>query len=91
MKKIDLIREFKERANLKNMNDAREIIDALGAVIFDHIKDEDGVTPWSGVKFCATYRDARVGRNPKTGEPVNIEAKYKPCVKFGKAAKEAIN
>jgi len=36
-------------------------------------------------------RGARRGRNPKTGEPVNIPAKRIPYFKAGKELKELIN
>ena len=58
---------------------------------FANMKDEDGVTPFSGVKFYARYNEAKIGRNPATGESVNIAAKYQPKVRFGSHVKEIIN
>lgn len=42
-------------------------------------------------KFCVSKRKARQGRNPKTGEVVNIAAKNAPKFKAGKALKDAVN
>lgn len=41
--------------------------------------------------FSVKLRAARVGRNPKTGEPINIEASNIPNFKAGKALKDAVN
>jgi integration host factor subunit beta len=41
--------------------------------------------------FRVRGRGARRGRNPKTGEPVNIPAKRVPYFKAGKELKELIN
>ncbi len=41
--------------------------------------------------FSVKPRAARVGRNPKTGEPIQIEAANVPLFKAGKALKDAVN
>lgn len=41
--------------------------------------------------FCLHHREARVGRNPKTGESVEVPAKAIPHFKPGKALREAVN
>ena len=41
--------------------------------------------------FSLHYRPARVGRNPKTGDPVSIPAKYVPHFKPGKELRERVN
>ncbi len=41
--------------------------------------------------FEVRHRDARMGRNPRTGEPVQIKATNAPAFKAGKALKEAVN
>lgn len=41
--------------------------------------------------FSLHQRPARVGRNPKTGEPVNIPAKFVPHFKPGKELRERVN
>jgi DNA-binding protein HU-beta len=42
-------------------------------------------------KFAVTLRPARVGRNPQTGESVQIAASYKVAFKAGKVLKDAAN
>lgn len=41
--------------------------------------------------FAVKARSARVGRNPKTGEPIDIKAANVPVFKAGKALKDAVN
>ncbi|WP_144395760.1 HU family DNA-binding protein, partial [Pseudomonas sp. Kh7] len=41
--------------------------------------------------FKVTERAARTGRNPKTGEPIQIAASKSPAFKAGKALKEVCN
>lgn len=41
--------------------------------------------------FALHHRPARVGRNPKTGEPVRIPAKHVPHFKPGKEMRERVN
>lgn len=90
MKKADFIRELAAKAKL-TQKDTREILEVMGDVIVDHMKDDDGVAPFNGIKFIAVYREPRNARNPQTGEEFVTEAKYAPRVKFGKGVKEALN
>jgi len=41
--------------------------------------------------FEVRRREARMGRNPRTGDPVQIKAANAPAFKAGKALKEAVN
>jgi len=41
--------------------------------------------------FCLHYRPGRVGRNPKTGAPVSLPAKYVPHFKPGKELRERVD
>lgn len=41
--------------------------------------------------FAVKGREARVGRNPRTGEAVDIESKRVPHFKMGKALKDRLN
>ncbi|ALD15257.1 integration host factor subunit beta [Buchnera aphidicola (Aphis glycines)] len=41
--------------------------------------------------FSLHYRDARIGRNPKTGELVELSAKYVPYFKAGKQLRDRAN
>lgn len=41
--------------------------------------------------FVLNYRPPRQGRNPKTGDKVNIPAKYSPHFRTGKELRERVN
>ncbi|MEP1520535.1 MULTISPECIES: integration host factor subunit beta [Ascidiaceihabitans] len=41
--------------------------------------------------FSVKQRDARVGRNPRTGETVNVEEKHVPFFKTGKLLRDRLN
>ncbi len=41
--------------------------------------------------FSVKSRPARVGRNPRTGDPVQVEEKYVPFFKTGKELRERLN
>lgn len=41
--------------------------------------------------FCVHYRPPRVGRNPRTGAPVDLPGKHAPHFKPGKALRERVN
>lgn len=40
--------------------------------------------------FSAKHRDARTGRNPRTGEPMELSASRSPAFKAGKSFKDAV-
>jgi integration host factor subunit beta len=41
--------------------------------------------------FSVKQRDARIGRNPRTGETVNVEEKHVPFFKTGKLLRDRLN
>lgn len=41
--------------------------------------------------FALNYRPPRVGRNPKTGEPVHVPGMYTPHFKAGKALRDGVD
>ena len=72
----------------------REIENVVGA-LFDSITDQlakGGRVELRGFgAFSTRSRDARVGRNPRTGDPVSVNAKRVPYFKPGKEMRERLN
>ncbi|WP_347716582.1 integration host factor subunit beta [Sphingomonas sp.] len=72
----------------------REVEKVVGA-LFDSITGqlaESGRVELRGFgAFSTRSRDARVGRNPRTGEPVEVSAKRVPYFKPGKEMRERLN
>lgn len=90
MKRIDFIREFAKEAGL-SQKDAKEITEVMFDIIIKNMKDADGVSPVTGIKFTTVHKDARTARNPVTGGTVDVPAKDMPKVKFGASVKDALN
>ena len=72
----------------------REVENVVGA-LFDSITDQlaqGGRVELRGFgAFSTRQRDARVGRNPRTGDPVEVDAKRVPYFKPGKEMRERLN
>ncbi|MGC9625840.1 UNVERIFIED_CONTAM: HU family DNA-binding protein [Acinetobacter pittii] len=89
MNKSDLIANIAMDANLTKSQAAaalQAVEDAIGAALA-----EGGSVSWIGFgTFSVKERAARTGRNPKTGEELQIAAAQVPSFKAGKALKEAV-
>ncbi|WP_239805176.1 integration host factor subunit beta [Croceicoccus hydrothermalis] len=70
-------------------------VDAIVTVFFDAISDQlakDGRVELRGFgAFSTRRRDGRTGRNPRTGEAVEVPAKRVPYFKPGKEMRERLN
>ncbi|QQN72914.1 integration host factor subunit beta [Croceicoccus sp. YJ47] len=70
-------------------------VDAIVTVFFDAISDQlakDGRVELRGFgAFSTRQRDGRTGRNPRTGEAVDVPAKRVPYFKPGKEMRERLN
>jgi len=84
------IKAFATKAGL-SQKDAKEVLVAAREVVLENIKDEDGVSIFRDLKLKADYKESRTGRNPRTGEAIDIPAKYQPRAKFANGFKEAVN
>ena len=89
MNKTDVIKRIAEETGF-TQKDTKVVIEALQKVVFEALPSDD-VKIMDGVTLCSVHKEARMGRNPQTGETVEIPAKNAPKCKFGKAIKEAIN
>lgn len=90
LNKADLIDLMAEQADISKAAATR----ALGAMldgITATLRAGESVSLVGFGTFLAKPRAARVGRNPKTGEPINISASTVPAFKAGKALKDAVN
>ena len=70
-------------------------VEAIVATFFDEIVrrlSENGRVELRGFgAFSTRARDARVGRNPRTGETVDVDAKRVPFFKPGKEMRQRLN
>lgn len=86
--------EFIDRvADLSNMSkaDAMRAVDAVFDAITAALKRGDDVRLVGFGTFSASKRKAREGRNPRTGETIQIPASTHPKFTPGKGLKDALN
>ena len=90
MKKVELVEAVAEKAGLTKA-DATRAIDATFASITEALSDGDKIA-LVGFGTCGvSKRAAREGRNPRTGETVQIAARNAVTFKAGSALKDAVN
>lgn len=89
MNKTDLINTVAETADLSK-KDATKAVDSVFQVISDSLKQGDKVQLIGFGNFEVRERSARKGRNPQTGEEIQIAASKVPAFKPGKALKDAV-
>jgi DNA-binding protein HU-beta len=90
MNKSDLIDAVADAADISRASAARAV-DAVTDSIIAALKRDDQVTLVGFGSFVVTTREARVGRNPKTGEPINLKESRVPKFRAGKALKDAVS
>lgn len=71
--------------------DATRAIDAIFETISDELKGGGEVRLVNFGTFLVADRKATTGRNPRTGEPIQIAASKSPKFRPGKILKEAVN
>ena len=89
MTKPELIAKIAEKTNLSKKQ-AAAALDALTGTITETLKAEGKLAIPSLGTFEVKERAARTGRNPQTGEKVEISAKKIPAFKAAKALKDAM-
>lgn len=89
MNKSELVAAMAETSSLSRKN-CEDALDAFVAAIEDVLKSGDKVKLLGFGTFEVKGRAARIGRNPRTKEAVNIPACRQPVFKPGKALKEAV-
>tara|TARA_R110000737_G_scaffold278180_1_gene284974 strand:+ start:206 stop:478 length:273 start_codon:yes stop_codon:yes gene_type:complete len=70
---------------------ATRALDAMVESVTDSLKKGDSVSLVGFGTFAIKERAARTGRNPQTGQPIQISAAKVPSFKAGKALKDAVN
>ena len=90
MNKSELIDAVAEGADISKAAAGRAI-DAMVDAVTGALKSGDQVNLIGFGTFLVRDRAARTGRNPRTGETINIAASKAPSFKAGKALKDAVN
>ncbi len=90
MNKGDLINEVASLLKESTKKDVQAAVDCVLSTIIETLKKEETVTLIGFGTFKVAKREARKGRNPRTGEEMKIPARKVPKFVPGKAMKEAV-
>ncbi len=90
MNKNDLVATVAEQTGLSKA-DATKAVDSVFDSITAALKTGDEVRLVGFGTFVVSKRAASSGRNPRTGEPIQIAASKQPKFKAGKGLKDAVN
>jgi DNA-binding protein HU-beta len=90
MNKQQLIDAAADSSDLSK-SDVSAALDAILSTLTGALKAGDKVTLTGFGNFEVRDRAARTGRNPQTGEEMQISASKAPAFKPGKALKDAVN
>ena len=90
MNKTELIAAIAEKTELSR-KDAEKALKAFTEVVEEELKKGEKIQLVGFGTFEVSERASREGRNPQTGETMQIAASKSPKFKAGKALKDAIN
>lgn len=90
MNKVELVASMAEKAELTKV-DTEKSLKAFIDVVTEELKNKGKVQLVGFGTFETTERAARTGRNPQTGQTIEIGASTSPKFKAGKALKDAVN
>ncbi len=71
--------------------DAKSVVDVILEAITSSLVADSRVEIRGFGSFSLNYRHPRVGRNPKSGEMVQVPGKHVPYFKAGKEMRESVN
>ena len=90
MNKSELIEHISQQADISKAAASRALEAAIDAIT-EALKNGDSVSLVGFGTFVATEREARTGRNPRTGDAIKIDRAKVPKFRPGKALKDALN
>lgn len=90
MNKADLVNSISEKTGLTKSK-TNEVVDALVSSITESLKNGEKVTLVGFGTFATTKKEARKGRNPKTGETIEIPSKTVAKFKAGSELSKSVN
>ncbi|WP_029012322.1 integration host factor subunit beta [Niveispirillum irakense] len=91
MTKSELIQRLAERNPHLYQRDVEKIVTTIFDEITEALARGDRVELRGFGAFSVKRRDARTGRNPRTGESVDVDEKVIPFFKTGKQLRERLN
>ena len=90
MNKTELVSAIADESGLSK-KDAEKALKAFTSVVEDELKTGEKIQLVGFGTFEVSERAARTGKNPRTGEEIEIAAARTPKFKAGRALKDALN
>ncbi|HIT66925.1 MAG TPA: HU family DNA-binding protein [Candidatus Merdisoma merdipullorum] len=90
MNRMELVAAIAEKSELSK-KDAEKALKAFTDVVAEELGKGEQIQLVGFGTFKVSERAAREGRNPQTGEPMQIKASKSPKFTAGKALKDALN
>lgn len=91
MTKSELISRIADQNPHLYIRDVEKIVETIFSEITGALANGDRVELRGFGAFSVKHREARIGRNPRTGESVQVEAKRLPFFKTGKLLRDRLN
>lgn len=91
MRKSELIENLINRFDSIPVKSVEQSVKAIIDHMADALSAGDRIEIRGFGSFCLHYRAPRTGRNPKTGDSVELAAKYVPHFKPGKELRDQVN
>jgi integration host factor subunit beta len=91
MKKSDLIKILHGRYAHLNARDVEQVVDTVFGALTEALARGDRVELRGFGSFAVSRRDPRMSRNPKTGDPIKLEARAYPSFKAGRELRLLVN
>lgn len=91
MTKSELIQRLADMNPHLYLRDVEKIVETVFDEIAAALAEGNRVELRGFGAFSVKHRESRTGRNPRTGETVQVEEKFLPFFKTGKALRERLN
>lgn len=90
MTKSELVTSIAEKVKMTK-SDVESVLDSFLSVVTETLEKREEVRLVGFGAFTTRERKATTARNPKTREPIEVEASIVPVFKPGKSLKDAVN
>lgn len=91
MTKSELVHKLSQQFSTMPMREVEKAVDVVFTEISNALAKGTRVELRGFGAFSVRYRERRLGRNPRTGEKVQVEGKNVPFFKAGKGLRERLN
>lgn len=91
MIRSELVQKIADENPHLYQRDVERIVSTVFEEIIEAMARGDRVELRGFGAFSVKHREARIGRNPRTGESVNVEEKFVPFFKTGKLLRDRLN